>query len=272
MIVTLVPPASARFAGHRLPGQCLGPALQYLLIPRVVSWSMFPTLCKGDRLELGPPDPLHLGDLVVFRRPFGLVCHRLIERNGTILYTKGDASTGLPEQISIQDVLGIVVAVVRGATRVPTADLATLAPPAPWRRMLNDLSITLRERSRHRAHRLIRLLVQNVLVGGVIARQTVRWATIEPIGTSPIRSLSDAIMPTASESAASLESPPESWLLIRIRLGPLCLGLFNPGSETLDLRPVLSDTSVESALRQALCHRGFQVPPARRHSPSIPQS
>lgn len=255
MIVTLTPRTATRFAGSALPEICQGPALQYLQIPRVASWSMYPTLCKGDRLELGPADPLNVGDLVVFRRPFGLVCHRIVARQEQVLLTQGDASSGAPEPVLFRDVLGIVVAVVRGSTRVVTADLATLAPPPPWRRTIDQLSTTILDRSRRGAHRFIRLALQNSWVGGFLASLMVRWATVERMAASPVQSLSQAF----TLNPAALPSHPADRLdpsaLLEIRLGPIWLGTFHQSSERLDIRPVLADTSLEFTLREALRHR-----------------
>jgi len=101
---------------------------------RVAGWSMYPTLCKGDRLTLEPvsSDHLQVGDLVLFHRQFPhgrrLVCHRLVAVDATHgdlqLVTKGDAMTGDGEIIQPEQVLGKVVAVkerwslARGSKRV----------------------------------------------------------------------------------------------------------------------------------------------------------
>lgn len=255
MIVTLTPRTSACFAGSALPENCQGPALQYLLIPRVASWSMYPTLCKGDRLELGPAEPLHVGDLVIFRRPFGLVCHRLVAQQEQVLLTKGDASSGPPEPVLFRDVLGIVVAVVRGSTRVVTADLATLAPPPPWRRIIDHLSMTILDRSRRGAHRLIRRVLQNSWLGGLLASQMVRWATVERMTASPVQSLNQALVPTPTAPSIHQNGRPDPSVILGIRLGPVWLGTFHQSAERLDIRPILAGTRLEFTLRQALRHR-----------------
>lgn len=255
MIVTLTPRTSARFAGSALPENCQGPALQHLLIPRVASWSMYPTLCKGDRLELGPAEPLHAGDLVVFRRPFGLVCHRLVARQEQVLLTKGDASSGDPEPVMLRDVLGIVVAVVRGSTRVGTADLATLPPPPPWRHIIDHLSVAILDRSRRGAHRLIRLGLQHSWLGEFLARQTVRWASIERLMASPVQSLHEAFVSNPTEPPSLQAGRPDPSTIVGIRLGPVWLGTFHQSTERLDIRPVLAGTRLEFTLREALRHR-----------------
>jgi ribosomal protein S18 acetylase RimI-like enzyme len=94
---------------------------------RVAGWSMYPTLCKGDRLTVEPVSRtrLQIGDLLLFQvgPPHGasLVCHRLValeETRGELqLMTKGDAVTGCGETIRPGQVLGRVVAIRRGGWR-----------------------------------------------------------------------------------------------------------------------------------------------------------
>ncbi|MEQ1795782.1 MAG: S24/S26 family peptidase, partial [Nitrospira sp.] len=221
MIVTLTPRSSARFPATALPEHCQGPALQHLISPQVASWSMYPTLCKGDRLELGPAEALHAGDLVVFRKPAGLVCHRLVARQDNLLLTKGDASSGPPEHVRIDDVLGIVVAVVRGSTRAIVADLTTLAPPPPWARLLDRVTITLHEQIRWFAWQFVRSVLLHPRIGTFVARQITRCATIERFGSSPVHSL-NALEPSSGQGPP-LHLPP----LLDIRFGPFYLGIFN---------------------------------------------
>ncbi|MDP3089781.1 MAG: S26 family signal peptidase [Nitrospira sp.] len=255
MIVTLTPRTATRFAGSALPENCQGTALQHLLIPRVASWSMYPTLCKGDRLELGPAEPLHVGDLVVFRRPFGLVCHRLVARQEQVLLTKGDANSGAPEPVMLRDVLGIVVAVVRGSTRVLMADLATLPPPPPWRRIIDHLSVTILDRSRRGARRLIRLGLQHSWLGEFLASQTVRWTSVERMTASPVQSLHEALAPNPTEPPSIQDGRPDPRMILGIRLGPIRLGTFHQSTERLDIRPILAGTRLEFTLREALRHQ-----------------
>jgi hypothetical protein len=252
MIVTLTPRASARFSATALPESCQGTALQHLMTPRVASWSMYPTLCKGDRLELGPAEPLQVGDLVVFRKPFGLVCHRLVARHDNLLLTRGDACSGPPEQVMIREILGIVVAVVRGSSRAATADLAGLAPPPPWIRILDHLNVTLLERSRRIAGRLIRLVLLHPRLGGFIARQIARYATSEWIGRIPVQSLNAPTVSSALEPPSGLKDHLHPTPVLEIRLGPVYLGVFDPGSKMLAIRPILAGTGVEPALSHAL--------------------
>lgn len=252
MIITLTPRDSARFTVTTLPEECQGPALQHLMTPYVVSWSMYPTLCKGDQLELGPAEPLHVGDLVVFRRPSGLVCHRLIARHDHLLHTQGDASCGPPETVRIEEVLGIVKTVVRASTRIASADLATAALSPSWSRILDHLDMTLRERGRNVAQRLVRLLLKAPRLEKFVSRLIARLATIERITEGPVRSLRGTVMPYPVNQQPGEHAHLHLSSMLRIRLGPISLGIFYPNAEKLDLRPLLTGTGVASALRQSL--------------------
>jgi signal peptidase I len=82
---------------------------------RVASWSMFPTLRKGDQLtiEAATPSQLRIGDLILFHRQGQLICHRLVALDETRpvprLITKGDAVTKPDEPLGPDRVLGKVV-------------------------------------------------------------------------------------------------------------------------------------------------------------------
>lgn len=262
MIITLASSASARFSATMLPECCQGPALQHLMIPRVAAWSMYPTLCKGDRLELASLESvvgLDIGDLVVFRSPSGLVCHRLVDRRNDLLFTKGDASPGPPEQVLIHDVLGIVAAVARGSTRVITADLAALPPPLPWRRLLDRLNMTLCERSGWFSRKVIRHLLNVPCLGELIANWIARGATIERASARPVLLFRTVARICPEESQSGQPSQLVWPVILGIRLGPVHLGLFYPESSRLEVRTVLAGTSVESALHRTLL---FNWPPA----------
>ncbi len=252
MIVTLTPRTGTRFSATALPESCQGPALQYVVTPRVASWSMYPTLCPGDRLELGQAGPLRVGDLVVFRRPFGLVCHRLVTRQDTLLLTKGDACSGPPEQVLPRDVLGIVVAVTRGSSRAEVNHLSGLTPPSPWRRPFEHLYVTLRRTSRLMAGTLIRPVLRHHRLGGFIAGQIARYSTIERFEASPLRSLDAGAETGPWEPPADLTEDRERPSTGTIRLGPIYLGVFDPGANTLDIRPILAGTGAELALSHRL--------------------
>lgn len=97
---------------------------------RVTSWSMFPTLRKGDVLRLLPPDAVEAGDLVLFRLDRALVCHRVISApSGDGVRTRGDDVTGEGELVRRGDLVGKVAEIVRsGASLDPRAPQAATIP------------------------------------------------------------------------------------------------------------------------------------------------
>ncbi len=90
---------------------------------RVEGWSMYPTLCKGDRLTVEPVSAAQLrsGDLALFVHRFAdgprLICHRLIrtmvDPQRTSLVTKGDAVAACDPPVQAGQVLGRVAAISR---------------------------------------------------------------------------------------------------------------------------------------------------------------
>jgi len=84
---------------------------------RVASWSMFPTLRKGDLLTIAPAtsSQLRIGDLILFHRQGQLICHRLVALHETRpvprFITKGDAATKSDDPIGSDQVLGKVVGI-----------------------------------------------------------------------------------------------------------------------------------------------------------------
>jgi len=89
----------------------------------VASSSMEPVLKQGDRITIEGTDPSRLrrGDIVVYESPLaGLVVHRLMWKVpplGTprVAFTKGDALLSLDRPFAIQEVLGRVIGLERGA-------------------------------------------------------------------------------------------------------------------------------------------------------------
>ena len=83
--------------------------------------SMYPLIC-GDRDEivLSPFSHKELSamDVVLFRYRGQHVLHRIIGRNGDLLTLKGDGSFNEKEVCTVNDVVGILKAVIRPSGRV----------------------------------------------------------------------------------------------------------------------------------------------------------
>jgi len=94
------------------------PAVSHLLALKVSSWSMFPTIHKGDLIEIEPAASLQVGDVVVFRRRDALLCHRVTAvLSSQEIETRGDGETGPDEPVRREDLMGTVSAIIRRGQR-----------------------------------------------------------------------------------------------------------------------------------------------------------
>ncbi len=94
------------------------PAVSHLLSLKVASWSMFPTIHKGDLIEIEPAASLRIGDVVVFRSRDALVCHRVtVVLSSQVIWTRGDGSTGPDEPVRREYLMGKVAAIIRRGQR-----------------------------------------------------------------------------------------------------------------------------------------------------------
>jgi signal peptidase I len=78
--------------------------------------SMEPTISAGDRLELGVPDALSVGDIVLVQmQPDVFVVHRIIRirhtKAGALVVTKGDNLSQPDHPIPESHIIGKVVAI-----------------------------------------------------------------------------------------------------------------------------------------------------------------
>lgn len=80
--------------------------------------SMFPVIGTGDRITISPERNPKVGDMIVFRRRDGMICHRLVkvfEMDGTVNYqTRGDSIFGLDDPVLPGDILGKVIRIEMG--------------------------------------------------------------------------------------------------------------------------------------------------------------
>lgn len=101
-----------------LTGHDLFPLLRHTRL-RVTSWSMFPTIRKGDYIELDRAREVTAGDIVVYRQTGALVCHRVkaLGQDGLII-TGSDGVDRGTEAIAQRDIVGRVVSILRGRRRL----------------------------------------------------------------------------------------------------------------------------------------------------------
>ncbi len=134
----------------------------------IASWSMFPTLLKGDIVEIAPAGEVTVGDIVVYRHREGLICHRVVQVGpGSRLRTRGDRCAGDGERTSRDHVIGVVCAVSRRGRRVePTGRRPSWLSRIRLR--LDLFQTCMRERSRALLGETLALLARSATVRGIV--------------------------------------------------------------------------------------------------------
>lgn len=261
-MIHLVPSLTldGRFSAQNLPDVLQLPLLNSMVVPRIVSSSMTPTIQEGDRLELSPPTSLTVGAIVVFRHDALLVCHRItaIDPQGT-LSTSGDATQGACEIVQPASVIGMVTGVMREGTRMsleqsPRLSSAAAQPTSPTSRVR---TVVVRSATRN-----IRVLAKFSLFQHLLAI-LLRWtATVDVLTPAPLQSL-----PSHSKVASfTLRAFPHSAGLLPtsngqkptcyiVRLGPWRLAYYDPVTESLVLRQSLQYAGLESFIQHIFDER-----------------
>ncbi len=108
------------------------PRVSHLCSLTAVSWSMFPTIQKGDVLEIEPVGLVQVGDIVVFSLEDALVCHRVVGFAGReMVHTQGDAVAAQDRPVRLQEISGRVTTIIRGSGRfAPVSALPHRSPPS----------------------------------------------------------------------------------------------------------------------------------------------
>lgn len=75
----------------------------------VLSGSMEPVYSPGDLLVVKKADHYQIGDIVVYQTGQNLVVHRIIDQNGTMVTTQGDANNAPDEPFPQERIKGISV-------------------------------------------------------------------------------------------------------------------------------------------------------------------
>lgn len=93
---------------------------------RASGWSMWPTICEGELIEVEPVEPARVGrgDIVLCRQGNSVIVHRVVAVKGCgalprLLTTRGDALDSCDEPLAESRVCGRVICVERGRRRVP---------------------------------------------------------------------------------------------------------------------------------------------------------
>jgi hypothetical protein len=256
-MIRLIPPLAldGRFSAQDLPGELQLTLLNDIIIPRIVSSSMLPTIQEGDRLELSSPTSLTIGTIVLFRNAGLLVCHRIssIDPQGT-LSTRGDATHGTCEVVQPSSVIGVVTGVIREGTRV-SLDQRPHMPSAPAHP--SSLKNRVRSVAIRSAARSIRIIAKLPSLQPMLA-VLFRWtATVDVLTLAPLQSLhshskvdsfSLRMFPhMAGPLAASKGKKQKRYI---VRLGPWWLAQYDPATESLLLRQAFRNAGLESLVRQ----------------------
>ena len=246
-----------RFAAQDLPDALQLSLLNSIVVPRIVSSSMTPTIQEGDRLELSPPTSLTVGVIVVFRNDTMLVCHRItaIDAQGT-LSTRGDATQGACEVVQPGSVIGVVTGVLRKGTRVSLGQRRHMSSASA---QSTNLKIRVRTVVVRSVIKCIRVLSRFSLFQHMLAI-LLRWiASVDVLTPAPLQSL-----PSHSKVAsftlrmspyiagllpASNGQKPTRYV---VRLGPWRLAQYDPATELLLLRHSLQEAGLESFVRQII--------------------
>lgn len=78
----------------------------------VLSGSMEPELAVNDLVLVKDKDDYRVGNIVVFRGQNEFIVHRIIEMDGDVVVTKGDANNKVDDSILVSDIEGVVVGYV----------------------------------------------------------------------------------------------------------------------------------------------------------------
>ena len=255
-MIHLVPSLTldGRFSAQDLPDALQMPLMSSMVVPRIVSSSMTPTIQEGDRLELSPPTSLTIGAIVVFRHDALLVCHRItaIDPQGTLL-TSGDATQGACEIVQPASVIGVVTGVMREGTHMSLEQSPRLSSAAAQPIKITSHVRTIVVRSVTQSiHVLARFPFFQHLIAILL-----RWmATVDVLTPAPLQSL-----PSHSKIASfTLRAFPRSAELLAtsngqkptcyvVRLGLWRLAHYDPVTESLVLRQSLQYAGLESFIR-----------------------
>ncbi|MEO7859310.1 MAG: S24/S26 family peptidase [Nitrospirales bacterium] len=261
-MIHLLPPLSldGRFSTQDLPNELQLTLLNNMIIPRIVSSSMLPTIQEGDRLELSPPTSLAVGGIVIFRNDTLLICHRItaIDPHGT-LSTRGDATQGACEIVQPGAVIGVVTGVLREGAHVFLGNSPHISSATAQPRRLESRVRAMVVRSITRS---IGVLAKLPLFQPMLVLLLQYTATVDILTPAPLQSL-----PSHSKVASfTLRTFPHMAGLLTaatrqkptyyvVRLGPWRLAQYDPSTESFLLRQSLRDTGLESFIRRIFDER-----------------
>ena len=227
---------------------------------KVTTWSMFPTIHKGDRLELDRAHHVRAGDVVLFRGEPGLICHRVtaVGADGD-LRARGDASSGPDERVCPDDVIGTVIAITRGGARMSPIRVHRSSMGARLRRAVDLFTtrsgVCVVASARAWLNWFCRCRVLR-RAGRTLLARLVR---LDIAVRAPLRCLSGLrVLPTGRASveadriAADLPLEQLDWeeVILQVRIGRHCVAEYHAGSGEMSVRSAASGLGLEDLLSE----------------------
>jgi hypothetical protein len=261
-MIQLLPPLTLNdhFFSQDFPDELQLTLLNDMVVPRIISSSMMPTIHEGDRLELSHPASLAGGTIVVFRSGALLVCHRItaIDLQGT-LWTRGDATQDAYEIVHPGSVIGVVTGVMREGTHLSLRQSPRMssaeAQPGSIKSRVRTVVVRAITKS-------IPVLARFSLFQSMLAI-LLRWTTmIDVLTPAPLRSLPShfkvasftlRMFPHMAEFLAASTGQKSTHYVLR--LGPWRLAQYHPATKSLLLRQSLRYAGLESFVRHCCGER-----------------
>lgn len=224
------------------------------------SWSMFPTILKGDVLTIEATDRIRLGDVVVFPLMGALVCHRVksIDADGAI-HTQGDAANRPDAPIQRQDILGKVTGIIRGYDRLLPMPLLHPSPAGLMWMKIDFFQMRLRERLLCWALKCLAFLKRRALVKLLAVFVLNRYVRFYLGVRAPVQTVQAyRFMPLPKVPHEGILTGPlqpdfdgASDVMIQARLGRHRLGTWHPSSGIMRIRQAVTGLGLEDSLRAA---------------------
>ena len=227
---------------------------------KVTSWSMFPTIHKGDRLEIGRGHPLSVGDVVLFRGEPGFVCHRVraIGADGGVR-ARGDASPGPDEPLRPEDVIGIVTAIIRSGVKLSPIPVLRPSTGARFRRAVDHFATRSGACAMAFARRGLVALRRRPVIKRAAQTLLPHIVRLDMAFPFPLRCLSGVrVVPLgrvpveADRTAPDLLPERVEWqdTILRLRIGPCIVATYHAASATMSVCSAASGLGLEDLLSE----------------------
>lgn len=232
----------------------------YLCSLRAVGWSMFPTIQKGDVLELEPADSIQTGDIVVFPFAGALICHRIVGiENSGLVRTQGDAVDSPDQPVRTREILGRVARIRRGRRVFQPSSTPRPSLAARARKNLDAVGVAWRERLADLLLAVFAFLTRQTPARQVVNAALTRWVRFYLGVRVPLHCLTayhftplPGVNRDDRTSGEAFLVPPFSGdVVIHARLGRHWLGTWHPASGAMQIRRAAAGLGLEKSLQAA---------------------